>query len=127
FNAGVGSVSFAGSANISAASIAVTSSNITLTLTISGVNKIDALTISGIQVQATEAGNLPAAGNILRTSVNPGTAVITGITPDATSFGALSQGIGALRLFVVLPGQTFTDTNTVAASRLTGTAADQPA
>ena len=85
------------------------------------------MTISNIQVQATEGGNVPAAGTILRTSANPGTAIIAGITPDATSFGALSQTVGALRLYTVLPGQTFTDTNTVVGSGITGIAADQTA
>ena len=41
FNAGAGSVSFAASANISAASIAVTSSNLIVTLTVGNVNKTD--------------------------------------------------------------------------------------
>src|SRR2546421_9545366 len=51
FNAGVGSVTFQGSRDITAASIAVTSSNLTLTYSVGGSGKLDLLTISGIQVQ----------------------------------------------------------------------------
>ena len=98
FNAGVGSVTFTSLANISNASIAVTSSNLTVTMTVVGTNKLDTLTISNVQVRATDGGNVPASGIIPRTSANPGTATITGISNDSTSFGSLSQAVGALRL-----------------------------
>src|ERR1041385_4986275 len=80
FQAGAGSVSHTAGANISASSISVTNSAATITLTIGGTNKTDQLTISGIKVQATEGGNIPASGNILRTAANPGNATIAGIT-----------------------------------------------
>src|SRR5262249_5286955 len=53
----------------------------------------------GIQVRATDGHALPSSGNILRTSGNPGTATINGITNDVTSFGALSQVVGAAAKF----------------------------
>src|SRR6266481_5074423 len=46
FNAGVGSVSFQNSRDITTASISVTNSTITVTLTVNGTGKSDTLTIS---------------------------------------------------------------------------------
>src|SRR5262249_42711816 len=60
FNAGVGTVSFTGSRNITAATIAVTASNATVTLTVNGTNSLDTLTIAGLQVQALDGSNLAA-------------------------------------------------------------------
>ena len=105
---------------LSNSSTTVTASNITVNFDVSGTGQINSLTISGIQVQTTEGGNVPGAGNILRTSGNPGNATVNGITNDATSLGSLSQAVGALRLYVVLPGQTFTDAATLAASGISG-------
>ena len=51
-NPGVGTVSFTSGRNITAATIAVTSSNATVTLTVNGTNALDTLTIGGLQVQA---------------------------------------------------------------------------
>src|ERR1043166_193799 len=102
FSNGVGAVSFSSGRDISSASIAVPSSNLTVTLTVaSGANGVDVLTISGIRAQATEGGSIPASGNILRTSADPGTATITGITNGSTDFGALSQSVEISRLYVV--------------------------
>src|ERR1044071_4674666 len=52
FNAGIGTVSFASKGNITAASIAVTSSTATVTLSVNGTSALDTLTIAGLQVQA---------------------------------------------------------------------------
>ena len=113
--------------DISASVGGVTASSITINITVNAVARLDNLTLGGIQVQATEGGNLPAAGSILRSSVNPGTAVIVGMTNDVTNFGSLSLALGALRLHVVLPGQSFSDGSTVAASGISGAAANQAA
>src|ERR1044072_2781275 len=113
--------------DISASVGAVSATEITVNLTVSATARLDNLTLSGIQVQAVEGGALPVAGNILRSSANPGTATIVGVTNDATNFGSLSQAAGALRLFVVLPGQSFTDGSTVAASGVSGAAPNQAA
>src|SRR3989442_14083893 len=56
FNSGVGSVSFTAGANITNASVSVSSSTITITLAVSGADKVDSITISGIQAQATDGG-----------------------------------------------------------------------
>jgi len=88
FNAGVGNVTFSASKNITAASIVVTSSIITITYSSSGTNRTDILTISGIQILA---NNFSSSGNILRTSGNPGTGTIAGITNGTTNFGTLTS------------------------------------
>src|SRR5207244_1240127 len=63
FNAGVGTASATksggGGAEVSVNSISVTSSNITVNITVSGTGQINSLIISGIQIQATEGGNVP--------------------------------------------------------------------
>ena len=71
--------------------IAITNNTIIVGLNVSGTNFPDTLTISGIQVQAINKTSLPSAGNILRTSSDPGTEAIAGITNDSTNFGSLSQ------------------------------------
>ncbi len=132
FNAGVGSATFnkvsgSGGPEGLINSTTVTATTITVNYDITNTSQINNITISGIQVQATEGGSIPASGNILRTSGNPGTATITGVTNGTTNFGSLSQAVGALRLYVVLPGQTFTDAATLAASGITGTPTAQTA
>jgi len=91
FNAGVGSVSYTAAKNLSAASIVVTTSTITVTYTCSGINKSDILTISGIEVKASNALPVAASGKILRTVANPGTGSIAGIINGTTNFGTLTQ------------------------------------
>ena len=113
--------------DISAMVSVVTTSSITINITVSATARLDNLTISGIQVRADEGGTLPVAGNIVRSSANPGTATIVGVSNDATNFGSLSQALGALRLFVILPGQSFSDGATVATSGVSGAASNQAA
>src|SRR6185369_8864731 len=60
FNPGVGTVSFTGSRNISAATISVTASDLTVTFSVNGTDKLDTMTIGGLQVQAMDGGNAPA-------------------------------------------------------------------
>jgi hypothetical protein len=98
FKANTGSVSAQNSRNISNETITVNSTTITVTFDVGALDKSDKLTISGIQVQATEGGNLPSSGTIFRTG---GTASVVGITNNVTSFGTLSQTLGALRLYTV--------------------------
>src|SRR5205823_7482065 len=71
FNPSAGSVSFATGKDITAASIAVTSTTATVTLSVGGTASVDTLTISGIQVRATNGSALPSSGDILRTSATP--------------------------------------------------------
>jgi hypothetical protein len=80
FQAGVGSVTYAASANITDASIAVTATQITVTYSCGAINKTDIMTISGLQVRAI---NNASTGNITRTG---GTGLINGLTViDATT------------------------------------------
>src|SRR5207237_8811911 len=68
-------------------------------LSVGGTAKKNKLTISGIQVRASNGSALPSSGDILRTSANPGTASINGITNNVTSFASLSQVAGAAAKF----------------------------
>jgi hypothetical protein len=91
FNPGVGAVSFTGSRDITAASISVGSSDLTVTLSVSGTGKFDTLTITGLQVQALDGSwDWLNTGYILNLSVNPGTAVIVGVNQDLSTFGLLN-------------------------------------
>src|SRR5207253_2060673 len=105
--AGTCSATFAASKNITAAPCANTTPAITVTLSVSGTNKTDVPTISGVNVRPTSGGGSMAAVNILRTAGNPGTATITGITNGTTNFGTLSMVPGALnKLQTLLPGES---------------------
>jgi len=96
FNAGVGTVSFTTSRNISAASILVVTNSATVTFTVSGTPALDTLTIGGLQVQTLDGANVPGADYIRRVFENPGTAVVAGID-DFTTFGFLNQVAGAAK------------------------------
>ncbi len=103
FEAGVGSVTFSGSTNITAASIAVTATTITVTYTVVGTSAADnSLTISGINVQST-IKTLGSAVNITRAG---GTGSIAGFA-NGTAVATLSKVAGvASMLQVLLPGQS---------------------
>lgn len=128
FNAGTGSATASSLGDLTIDSTVVTPSTITVTFSSdSNADETDTITISGIQVRATEGAAITSAGDILRTSGNPGSAVINNIiTNDSTNFGSLSQAVGTMsKLVVTLPGQTFADGSTVAASGNTGSATAQ--
>lgn len=88
FRAGFGSVTFTAGNNITAASVVVTATTISITYTVSGTNKSDVMTISNIQVRGV---NTTSSGNILRTAGNPGTGTFAGITNGITNFGTLTS------------------------------------
>jgi len=99
FNAGTGTataakISGSGGPEVAMNSFTVTATNMTVNMTVTGTGQINSLTISGIQVQATDGSVVPNSANILRTSANPGSATIAGIVNGTTSFGALSQVAG---------------------------------
>jgi hypothetical protein len=127
FNPGVGSVSAASGDYSGGSSITVTFTTITLTLRgdNNADNESDIITVSGIQVRATDGGAaLASVVNIFKT----GGITISGVTNNSTNFGSLSQALGALnRLVVTLPGQTFTDAATKAASGNSGSVTNQTA
>ena len=87
FNAGAGAVTFAAGQNITNAAIAVTAGSITVTYTVTGTNRTDVLTISGIQARASSANVI---GQILRLA---GTGTIAGdANGGGVNHGTLVQG-----------------------------------
>jgi hypothetical protein len=102
FNAGTGGVSYISGRDITAVSIAVTTTTLTVTLSTqngaNGDNADDVLTISGIQVRATNGGAIPSSETITRTG---GTASIAGAVVNSTNFGSLSQVPGVTGNFTV--------------------------
>jgi hypothetical protein len=97
FNPGAGTVTFTAKSDITAASISVTSSNATVTLTVGGTAKLDTLTIAGLQVQCLDGANIPGSEYIRRVYTNPGTVTIAGIDIDYTTFGFLNELAGTAR------------------------------
>jgi hypothetical protein len=107
----VPSIAFTAGRNLTAASIAVSGpTTITVTLTVTGSNATDTVTIGGsapVQVRPIAGTPLPS-GNIYRPTASGGTAVINGVTATAdtsgsggTSFGALGEVAGAARQLVL--------------------------
>jgi hypothetical protein len=101
------SIAFTAGRNITAASIAATdSTTLTVTLSVTGSNSADKITIgetTPVRVRSIAGTPLPT-GNIYRPTPGGGTAVIAGITATAntdgsggTSFGALREVAGAAR------------------------------
>ena len=80
-----GSVTFAPMANLSAASVTVAATTITVTYTCGNTNKIDVMTISNIQVRAI---NLASTGNITRTS---GNGIINGLVTNTPLTNTLTS------------------------------------
>ncbi|MFN3754585.1 GEVED domain-containing protein [Flavobacterium sp.] len=93
FLAGTGTVAFVGGRNISAAAISVTASMITITYSVSGTNRTDAMTISGIQVRAT---NTASTGDITRNTTRVGVThgAILGLVNGTTVTNTLTSTTG---------------------------------
>lgn len=92
FNPSVGTVGFL-NADITAATILVTATTITITYQSNEANRTnetDQITISGIQVRAITSAS---TGNILRLAASPGTGVIAGIVNGSTNFGSLNSSV----------------------------------
>ncbi len=86
FLAASGSVSYTAGRNITSAGVVITATTITVTYTVTGVNRADRLVISGLQARGLIAGS---NGNILRTG---GTANIAGdATGGGVNHGSLSS------------------------------------
>src|SRR6266567_3673819 len=88
--AAAASASFHNSRDITSTSVAVTTNDVTVTLTVGGTTKFDTLTISGLQVQPLDGGsqdNLYNLLELLNRCFNPGTELIAGINCDNNSFG----------------------------------------
>src|SRR6266568_4688972 len=98
------SVGFPTSRDITSASVAVTTSNVTVTLTVSGTTKLDTLTISGLEVQPLDGGSVDNLNGlyIYNVCVNPGTETIAGIFCDYTTFGLLYTTEGAPKALSII-------------------------
>ena len=88
--------------DISGASISVSATEITLSVNVADDDFLDVITISGIEVQALDGSLIPNAGEIYRSSSNPGGLSVLNITTTSdpsgtggTSFGSLSQKQGS--------------------------------
>ncbi|MEO8769128.1 MAG: hypothetical protein ABI402_03560 [Ferruginibacter sp.] len=93
FKPGCGSIEVVNAKDFSAVSMNISWTTITINFTVKGTTNIDVLNIAGVQVQATNGANVDCQGMIYRSSSNPGTASINGIT-SGTSFFTLSQTSG---------------------------------
>lgn len=104
---GIGSVT--GGSDITTIGITVTASTITITYQSSEANRTnedDIITISGIQIRASNAAS---SGSILRTAGNPGSGVIAGITNGTTSFGNLTSVVSCSCNHILRVRDTFGD------------------
>ena len=87
FQAGIGNVSYVGAKNITAASIAITATTITVTYTVSGTNKMDTMAISGLQVRGITTAS---TGDITYTG---GTGSVSGLTSGTTLTNTLTSTV----------------------------------
>src|SRR6266404_2015226 len=97
FNTTGASVSILNSRDITAASVGLTASKLTVTFSVGGTTKFDQLTIHGVQVQALDGRADPNVGYILNLSSDSGTSTIAGVLTDLTTFGLLNTIPGAPR------------------------------
>ena len=120
FLAGTGSVTYTAGQNITAATIIVSATAITITYTVTGTNRIDAMTISGIQVRAiNNASTGDITRNTSRTGVTHGTIIglgngitvtntltSTNGTPPTTANAGVDQSITSCATTTTLAGNT---------------------
>src|SRR6266700_6075278 len=109
--AAAASASFLNNRDITSASVALTTNDVTVTLTVGGTTKFDTLTISGLQVQPLDGFEAYInSGYIYNLSTNPGTETIAGIYQDYTSFGVLNTIPGTPKAlsFITPPPPTAT-------------------
>ena len=105
FQAAAGTVSYTAGMDLTSASIAVTASTITVTLTVPSNTKTDVLRIRNIKVRATAAN---AVGKILRTATG-GTATIAGDAAGAgVNHGSLT-GTGLGNTFTSIASGNWSD------------------
>jgi len=76
----------------------LTPSTLTLNIIVGGTAQLNHLTISGLQVQATNGAAVPSTGNIYRATGNPGFATINGITTTSNGNGSGGSNFGSLAL-----------------------------
>jgi hypothetical protein len=95
----------------------VSRTTISIRFTVNGTRSIDALKISGIEVQAVDGSVINTEANIYRSSSNPGTAVINGMVSTNITNGAIGTA------FAIMTQAAGTATKLVFATRPSATAA----
>lgn len=120
FKSATGNVSIAFNGNITSGSYSISTNTISITYTCTNINKADFITISGLQVRAT---NIASTGNITRTvgtsdgtvsGLNIGTALtntltsVTGTTPTIANAGS-NQTLATCSTTTTLTGNTPTN------------------
>ncbi len=112
FKPNCGAIMATNAKDLAAVSINVSWTTITINFTVNAITNMDAITITGIQVQATDGAHLGCDFNIYRSANNPGTASVNGIitTSDiygsgGTSFAGLTQtsGVATKLVFAAKP------------------------
>lgn len=105
FRAGSGSVHINGNAtpggsdDLDTLQLSVLSTGLVITLSTDATsNRIDTLSLTGIQVRPITGNLAPSSGNILRTCTNSGTLIVSGIVCNSTNFGILSMSNAALTI-----------------------------
>lgn len=96
FQTNTGSISVVGGRNLSNESITVTSSNITIQFSCTGINKLDIVTISGIKICATTTG-------IYFLNRNSGTSTINGCSNGTSLTGNISFNLASANQFRTNP------------------------
>src|SRR5215471_12698446 len=104
--------SFNAGGDLTKATVAVSSSDVTVTFTVTGTTHLDTLSITNLKVQALNGSDPNAifGGYVLNLSVNPGTATIPGILQDSTTFALLYINPGAPRALELLTQPSMTAT-----------------
>jgi hypothetical protein len=108
FNPGVGSVAITTGADITSASINITSTLITVTLNVGNINALDLFRIRNIEVRATAAN---ASGTILRNIVG-GSAIINGNAPGAGISHGTLLAVGTSGTFSTAAPGNWSDAST---------------
>jgi len=110
FKPGVGTISKTGT-DITAISLAVAGNKLTITYTVADTASLDTIIIDGLFVQPNYGviDFTGGAANLLRVSIDPGTAVVDNIDQDVTNFSSLNFIAGQaakLRVFRQPAGAT---------------------
>lgn len=90
-----GTISFTGK-DISEVSMKTSWTTIIISFKVNGMANMDAMTISGIEVQAADGKAIDLEGSIYRSSANPGTAIINGIISTGMANGAVGTAFAIM-------------------------------
>ncbi len=101
FNTASGTVAMNSLHDFRSVSMKVNDKTIIVSFIVKGTTSIDIMTISGIEIKATDGAMVPCLGQIYVSATNPGTAKLPGLKmtkntdgQSATNFGIMSQTTG---------------------------------